>query len=115
MKATWPAREVAHHCIQRKISTRELRAGEPLPEIAISKEREISRTLARGGDHASPMRSIPGLDSRECFHSLPRSQGLPFWIAIVATITAAGESLQFRPGFETEAAVSSLQMSMVSG
>jgi len=38
---------VAYHHIQRKISTRELRAGEPVSDVAISKELGISRTPAR--------------------------------------------------------------------
>jgi len=40
-------REVAYHHIQRKISTRELRAGEPVSDVTISKELGISRTPAR--------------------------------------------------------------------
>lgn len=40
-------REVAYHHIQRKISTRQLRAGEPVSDVAISKELGISRTPAR--------------------------------------------------------------------
>ncbi|MEP6961617.1 MAG: GntR family transcriptional regulator [Acidobacteriota bacterium] len=40
-------REVAYHCIQNKISKRELRAGEPVSDVAISKELGISRTPAR--------------------------------------------------------------------
>ena len=40
-------REVAYHHIQRKISTRALRAGEPVSDVAISKELGISRTPAR--------------------------------------------------------------------
>ena len=40
-------REVAYHHIQRKISMRELRAGEPVSDVTISKELGISRTPAR--------------------------------------------------------------------
>ena len=40
-------REVAYHHIQRKISTRELRTGEPVSDVTISKELGISRTPAR--------------------------------------------------------------------
>jgi DNA-binding GntR family transcriptional regulator len=40
-------REVAYHHIQTKISKRELRAGEPVSDVAISKELGISRTPAR--------------------------------------------------------------------
>lgn len=40
-------REVAYHHIQRKISTRALRAGEPVSDVTISKELGISRTPAR--------------------------------------------------------------------
>ena len=40
-------REVAYHFIQNKISKRELRAGEPVSDVAISKELGISRTPAR--------------------------------------------------------------------
>lgn len=40
-------REVAYHHIQRKISTRQLRAGEPVSDVTISKELGISRTPAR--------------------------------------------------------------------
>ena len=46
-KASRPRREVAYHHIQRKISTRQLRAGEPVSDVAISKELGISRTPAR--------------------------------------------------------------------
>ena len=73
-------REVAYHHIQRKISMRQLRAGEPVSDVAISKELGISRTPAReairqlvsegllgsgararrGGDHARPGR-YPGV------------------------------------------------------
>src|SRR6185295_11122537 len=42
-----PMREVAYHHIQRKISTRELRAGEAVSDVTISKELGISRTPAR--------------------------------------------------------------------
>jgi DNA-binding GntR family transcriptional regulator len=38
---------VAYHHIQRKISTRALRAGEPVSDVTISKELGISRTPAR--------------------------------------------------------------------
>jgi len=38
---------VAYHHIQRKISTRELRAGEPVSDVTISRELGISRTPAR--------------------------------------------------------------------
>lgn len=40
-------REVAYHYIQNKISKRGLRAGEPVSDVAISKELGISRTPAR--------------------------------------------------------------------
>jgi DNA-binding GntR family transcriptional regulator len=40
-------REVAYHHIQRKISSRELRAGAPVSDVAIAKELGISRTPAR--------------------------------------------------------------------
>jgi DNA-binding GntR family transcriptional regulator len=40
-------REVAYHHIERKISRRELRAGEPVSDVTISKELGISRTPAR--------------------------------------------------------------------
>jgi DNA-binding GntR family transcriptional regulator len=40
-------REVAYHHIQRKISMRQLRAGQPVSDVAISKELGISRTPAR--------------------------------------------------------------------
>jgi DNA-binding GntR family transcriptional regulator len=40
-------REVAYHHIQRKISTRALRAGEPVSDVTIAKELGISRTPAR--------------------------------------------------------------------
>ena len=40
-------REVAYHHIQRKVSRRELRAGEPVSDVTISKELGISRTPAR--------------------------------------------------------------------
>ena len=40
-------REVAYHHIQAKISKRALRAGEPVSDVAISKELGISRTPAR--------------------------------------------------------------------
>jgi len=40
-------REVAYHHIQRKISTRHLRAGEPVSDVTISRELGISRTPAR--------------------------------------------------------------------
>ena len=46
-QASRPRRDVAYHHIQRKISTRELRAGEPVSDVAISKELGISRTPAR--------------------------------------------------------------------
>ena len=46
-QASRPMREVAYHHIQRKISTRELRAGEPVSDVTISKELGISRTPAR--------------------------------------------------------------------
>jgi DNA-binding GntR family transcriptional regulator len=40
-------REVAYHHIQRKISSRKLRAGAPVSDVAIAKELGISRTPAR--------------------------------------------------------------------
>jgi DNA-binding GntR family transcriptional regulator len=40
-------REVAYHHIQRKIASRALRAGEPVSDVAISRELGISRTPAR--------------------------------------------------------------------
>lgn len=40
-------REVAYHHIQRKISARQLRAGEPVSDVAIARELGISRTPAR--------------------------------------------------------------------
>jgi len=40
-------REVAYHQIQREISMRQLRAGEPVSDVAISKKLGISRTPAR--------------------------------------------------------------------
>jgi DNA-binding GntR family transcriptional regulator len=40
-------REVAYHHIQRKISSRDLRAGEPVSDVVIAKELGISRTPAR--------------------------------------------------------------------
>jgi DNA-binding GntR family transcriptional regulator len=40
-------REVAYHHIQRKISSRELRAGAPVSDVVIAKELGISRTPAR--------------------------------------------------------------------
>ncbi|HEX4999954.1 MAG TPA: GntR family transcriptional regulator [Terriglobia bacterium] len=40
-------REVAYHHIQRKISSRELRAGAPISDLTIAKELGISRTPAR--------------------------------------------------------------------
>ena len=40
-------RDVAYHHIQRKISSRELRAGAPVSDVAIAKELGISRTPAR--------------------------------------------------------------------
>jgi DNA-binding GntR family transcriptional regulator len=40
-------RDVAYHHIQRKISSRELRAGEPVSDVNIAKELGISRTPAR--------------------------------------------------------------------
>ena len=46
-QASRPRREVAYHHIQRKISTRKLRAGEPVSDVTISKELGISRTPAR--------------------------------------------------------------------
>jgi len=46
-QASRPRREVAYHYIQRKISTRALRAGEPVSDVTISKELGISRTPAR--------------------------------------------------------------------
>lgn len=46
-QASRPRRDVAYHHIQRKISTRQLRAGEPVSDVAISKELGISRTPAR--------------------------------------------------------------------
>ena len=40
-------REVAYHHIQRKIASRELRAGAPVSDLGIAKELGISRTPAR--------------------------------------------------------------------
>ena len=40
-------REVAYHHIQRKISARALRAGQPVSDVTISRELGISRTPAR--------------------------------------------------------------------
>lgn len=40
-------REVAYHHIQRKISSRQLRAGAPVSDVSIAKELGISRTPAR--------------------------------------------------------------------
>lgn len=40
-------REVAYHHIQRKIASRELRAGAPVSDVVIAKELGISRTPAR--------------------------------------------------------------------
>ena len=44
-------REVAYHHIQRKISSRELRAGAPVSDVGIAKELGISRTPAREAIH----------------------------------------------------------------
>src|SRR5678815_2511335 len=46
-KTDRPIREVAYHHIQKKISSRRLRAGEPVSDVAIAKELGISRTPAR--------------------------------------------------------------------
>ena len=46
-KASKPMREIAYHHIQRKISSRELRAGVPVSDVSIAKELGISRTPAR--------------------------------------------------------------------
>ena len=40
-------REVAYHHIQRKISSRKLRAGAPVSDVSVAKELGISRTPAR--------------------------------------------------------------------
>ncbi len=40
-------RDVAYHHIQRKVSSRDLRAGAPVSDVAIAKELGISRTPAR--------------------------------------------------------------------
>ena len=98
-QASRPRREVAYHHIQRKISTRELRAGEPVSDVTISKELGISRTPAREAIRQlvseGLLESVPGRgvvvitldrdDIRELFEMREALEGL-------AARTVAGRS-----------------------
>jgi DNA-binding GntR family transcriptional regulator len=102
-------REVAYHHIQRKISTRDLRAGEPVSDVTISKELGISRTPAREAIRQlvseGLLESVPGRgvvvitldrdDIRELFEIREALEGLAAR-TVAARAPSAGEIRDLR-------------------
>lgn len=102
-------REVAYHHIQRKISTRRLRAGEPVSDVTISKELGISRTPAREAIRQlvseGLLESVPGRgvvvitldrdDIRELFEMREALEGLAAR-AVAGRAPSAGEIRDLR-------------------
>jgi DNA-binding GntR family transcriptional regulator len=111
-------REVAYHHIQRKISARQLRAGEPVSDVAISKELGIRSTPAReairqlvseGLLEALPGRGVVVItldrdDIRDLFEVREALEGLAAR-TVAARAPAAGEIRDLR---SVAAALSSL-------
>ena len=100
---------MAYHHIQRKISTRELRAGEPVSDVTISKELGISRTPAREAIRQlvseGLLESVPGRgvvvitldrdDIRELFEMREALEGLAAR-TVAARSPSAGEIRDLR-------------------